>query len=103
MVGIYGIGGIPEPANAAQVGTQPNKKEAPKAAAAQQDGVTLSTEALSTAKAVQLSQESEQQARLQAERVARAKERIEQGTYRVQSVVLLVAARITRAMGTEIS
>lgn len=54
----------------------------------------ISPEAQGIAQFAQIVREDTEAARLRAERLAEIRERLEQGTYRVQEVVRLVAERI---------
>ena len=95
MVGISGIGIYAEPANPRRVNELRTEAERSAADVADKpaplaDGVTLGTAALVLAKA------SEQDDPLRAERIAQIRKSLEQGTYRVQEVLLKVAARIAR-------
>jgi hypothetical protein len=94
MVGIRGIFGVPGPANTELSSTQQRKAVTP--AAAGQDAVAISQEAQEAAAAARLADTVERGSELRAEQVAEAKRRIEQATYRVQDVVRVVAARITK-------
>lgn len=92
MVGITGIRELVEPVSDRRVQDR-GSKDAPKVNVAR-DGVQFSEaaqEASSVAKFVEL---SESDSDLRQERVAEAKQNIEDGTYRVGQVVLQVAARI---------
>lgn len=92
MVGINGIGGVPEPTN-----TGPNRKlPAPPPEVAPSDDVEISQEAVSASSRGQLITRSEDTSQLRVERIAQAKENLEQGVYRVQEVVLQLADRIAQ-------
>ncbi len=92
MVSIQGIGGIPEPANSRQThGRNRTSSATPPAKAG--DDVQISSAASQAAQAVaQTSGQSE----VREERIAQARENIEQGVYRIQEVVLQVAGRISK-------
>ena len=94
MVGINGIGGFPEPVNTKQV----SGPKAPALLAQTQpvDGVEISPEALNASSRGQLVSRSETADKLRLERIAQAKENLEQGVYRIQEVVLQVADRIAQ-------
>ncbi len=93
MVGIQRIIGIREPANTKRADDRGKKVEMHDAAA--RDGVRISPEAQWAAEVARLLETPESQVDLRAERIAQVKENLEQGTYRVQEVVLLAAARIS--------
>lgn len=98
MVGITGIGpvdGVNEPV--------PSNKKAPRAKlpAGEADAVAFSSEAAQAADATRLVREAEKLAQheIQQKRIEEAKRNIEEGTYKVQSVVLEIAGRITGYVG----
>ena len=90
MVGIHGIGEIPEPANSKKAPERSATRDIAASNAAR-DGVELSTESVTASKAARV-----RAVEIREERVAKAKESIEQGAYRIQEVVLQVADRIAR-------
>ena len=94
MVGISGIGFYAEPANPRRVkGLQDTEYPAAGVADETQraaDGATLGAAALLLAKA------NEQDDQLSAQRIDQIRKSLEQGTYRVQEVLLKVAARIAK-------
>lgn len=86
MSGIQGIGGFSVPGVSNGL---PRTDRNENATAGRDDEVDLSSEAQELAAAVK------QSSAIREEAVARARENIEQGTFRLQKVVLEVAARIT--------
>ncbi|HUW59910.1 MAG TPA: hypothetical protein VMZ06_02800 [Candidatus Bathyarchaeia archaeon] len=95
MVGISGIGIYAEPANPRRVNELRTEAEPPAAGVADEpaplaDGATLSAAALLLAKA------SEQDDPISEQRLEQIRKSLEQGTYRLQEVLLKVAARIAR-------
>ena len=103
MVGIYGIGGIPEPANTTTAGASGKKETSPSIILRDSDGVVISARAQQTSKIAKMLETSEEQAKLQAERIAKARESIEQGTYKMQDVVRIVASRVSRFIPMDIT
>ncbi|MCL4218823.1 MAG: flagellar biosynthesis anti-sigma factor FlgM [Candidatus Hydrogenedentes bacterium] len=103
MVAVTGIGGLPEPANTLDV----KKSErtvplAPKPQDAERDDVAISEDAERAAEAARLSRiAAAERERQREERLAEAKRRIEEGTYRIQEVVSVVAQRISGYIPTE--
>jgi len=95
MAGILGITGIPEPANIIQPsgrdvrGTTDSAKKAT-------DELSVSPEAKKAADAARLFGTTAQENEIRAEAVAKAQKSIEEGTYRVQQVVMIVAARVSK-------
>lgn len=98
MVGINGIGGVPELAN-----TKPGQVRDPVAPVAgsevRADGVEISNAAQQVQGMARLLQLTEAQKEIRQKEVERARENIEQGTYRVVSVILQVAARVGKLVG----
>ena len=94
MVGIQGIGEIPEPANSRQV--QGRSKSPDSAPASATDGVQISQEAVEASQAGDLVARTVDQSGVRHERIEQAKQNIEQGTYRIQEVVLQVADRLAQ-------
>jgi len=95
MVGISGIGIYAEPANPRRVNELRTKAEPLAAGVADEpaplaDGATLGTAALILAKA------SEQDDPIREQRIDQIRKSLEEGTYRLQEVLLKVAARIAR-------
>jgi len=95
MVGISGIGIYAEPANPRRVNNLRTEAErsaqgVDEESAPVTDGATLGAAALILAKA------NEQDDPLRMERLEQIRKSLEQGTYRVQEVLLKVAARIAK-------
>ncbi len=99
MVGLREIGGIAESANPTPVVER--KSPPPDKVATVRDGVKLSRDATELAALVGKIRESEQQDKVHADRVAGIRKALEKGTYRLQEVVLRVAARINRYINTD--
>jgi hypothetical protein len=92
MVGVQGIGGVAGPGGPG--GQPPRNTKTVDTSTAVHDEVSLSREAKDTATAARLLAASDSPIR--DESVARARENIEQGSFRLQQVVLSVAARVSR-------
>ncbi len=90
MVGIQGIGGTSGPVNAKQVAS---RAKAQAAAAPPKDGIEISGEAQQASLVARFKELSQSDA-IRQDRVAQAKQNLEQGVYRVQEVVLQVANRL---------
>lgn len=95
MVGISGIGFYAEPANPRRVNDLRKEAEPLAAGLADEpappaDGATLG------AAAVFLSKATEQDDPISTERIEQIRQSLEQGTYRLQEVLLKVAARIAK-------
>ncbi len=94
MVGIQGVGGAPQPSNANQAAVNRYRK-ASEDAALFGDTLAISDAAKRAAEHARLVQAaSETGSDTLARRVEQAKENLEKGTHRIQSVLLKVAARI---------
>lgn len=91
MVGIQGIGGTSGPVNAKQVASRAKAQAA--AAAPAKDGIEISGEAQQASLVARYKELSQSDA-IREDRVAQAKQNLEQGVYRVQEVVLQVANRL---------
>jgi anti-sigma28 factor (negative regulator of flagellin synthesis) len=95
MVGMEGIQAGAVGAGAAPR-TSSSHKDGPATPSQPRDDVQISPEAKSASVVSKLTEEAKQrQAEIRAERVEEAKKHIEEGTYRMQNVVRIVAARMT--------
>ncbi len=94
MVGINGIGVIPEPANPRQARATENRIPAQAPNATDGDKVVLSDEAREAASLATLLEAANQQGEVRAEAVERARQNLEQGVHQILDVVRVVAARI---------
>ena len=92
MAGIQGIVGLTAPVGSGPVGERPNRRDEVRTDSGQQDHVSISSDAKDAAEAAKLAAAAEQ---VRAKTVEEARKSIEQGTYKLQSVVELVAARIS--------
>ena len=91
MVGIQGIGGTSGPANAKQVSDRAKVHAA--ATPPAKDGIEISGEAQQASQVARFKELSPGDA-IREDRVAQAKQNLEQGIYRVQEVLLQVASRL---------
>lgn len=97
MVGIQGIGGIPEPAPERPANARDRKDADSPSGAPTQDGVVISSEAQAAAAALAKAvQAANQGADIRAERVTAAKQALERGDYRRPDIVQIVADRIEK-------
>lgn len=94
MVGIYGIGQLPEPANPRRV--EERTKTAELSSAAVRDEVKISPEGQYSSMAARALATFKNESDIRADRVAQVSKSIEQGSYRLQRVVLIAAARISK-------
>jgi hypothetical protein len=95
MVGIPGIGFSTGPA----IVTDPRARKSSaqnSSAPAPEDGLQLSPEGERASTVANFLSQSEAQDKFRAEQVAMAKQRIEEGSHRLQQVVYIVAARISK-------
>lgn len=96
MIGIQGISAIQEPNGPKSSGPGRAKDAEKPIVTSNQDGVTISPEAEKAAEAKSVVSDAAAANELRQERIEQAKERIEEGTYKVQDVVRQVASRLTR-------
>ncbi len=95
MNGIEGIIRINELANPSQAPGRNRRNEAAAGSAQRQDGVQISPEAQNAAQVARLTQAANEEANaIRQERIEAARQALEQGLYRVNDVVRVVAARI---------
>ena len=97
MVGVNGIVNVPEPSNVRKA-EAPAPRNGGVAANVAADGFDISREAKAAAEAVQAMRLDAPGAEVRAERVAQAKRNLQQGAHRVQEVVKLVAARMSKQL-----
>ncbi len=95
MVGINGIGGIPEPLPDRPANVRDRKREMENASV-REDGVQISPEAREAASSVRLAGLIRGSDEVRAEQVAAAKERIERGDFKLPEVVAEVARRLSK-------
>jgi len=105
MVGIQGLGGIPEPKSDGPAKTR-NEREAASGAqdvsrdsgGSSGDGVKISSAAQAAAQVARVIELTRAEAEIRAEKVAAARERIESGEYKKPEVVAQVAERILKIL-----
>ncbi len=94
MVGLQGIQSVPVRANTTEAAPFRARKDAVKPGE-QVDRVAISEQARSASEISKFVEAAKtERDAISEERVARAKENIEEGTYRLQEVILTVAARL---------
>jgi anti-sigma28 factor (negative regulator of flagellin synthesis) len=98
MGGIQGIGGPLEPVNPNNANGRSRRPENRPAAKAADDTVHVSPEAADLAKLSSIASEVDTH---RAERIAQAQENLQNGTYKVQEVLEVVASRISRYIENE--
>ena len=93
MVGINGIGNVPELAN-----TKPDsvrdRKKTDSSSVGRTDGVEISSEAKQATEVARIAELSKAQDDIRQKEVEAARQAIEQGTYKTVSNILQVAARV---------
>lgn len=94
MIGIQGIGNVPELTGPKQ--TAGRAKEAENAKVPSADDVLISPAAERAADADIILQQSGEMSDARQQRIEEARKNIEEGTYKVQDVVRQVAARLTQ-------
>ena len=95
MVGIQGVGGIPEPKPERPAKVREKETDVSQDSLVK-DGVLISSEAQAAAKLARTLQSALETQDVRAERVAAARERIDRGEYRNPEVVAKVAERISK-------
>ncbi len=97
MVGIQGLGGVPEPKPERPANVR-DSKQSPSAegASSSSDGVVISSEAQAAAVVAASIQATSGQSDIRAERVEAAKEAIERGDFKEPEIVQVVADRVSK-------
>jgi flagellar biosynthesis anti-sigma factor FlgM len=105
MVGIQGLGGIPEPKSGGPAKVRSDRESETRtlssttASNSSEDHVTFSSEAQVAAEVARLVQATRSEADVRADRVEAARARIEQGSYKDPEVVNEMADRILKYLG----
>ncbi|MCL4691156.1 MAG: flagellar biosynthesis anti-sigma factor FlgM [Candidatus Hydrogenedentes bacterium] len=103
MVGIYGITGLPEqPATTPSEPARGRRPQSLSGESGQQgaDRITFSPEAQEASAAAKFIEAAKERSEeIRAERIEQARKQLEEGTYRLQQVVLVVAARVANYIG----
>ena len=98
MVGIQGIGGVPEPKPERQANVRNDKQSPPAKSEKASDGVVISSEAQAAAVVAKSIQAAQSQPEVRADRVEEAKQAIERGDYKKPEVVATVADRVSKLL-----
>ena len=98
MVGIQGIGGVPEPKPDRPAENRGRGDDVAPAAKSSQDDVVISNEAQAAASLAKIIQATGDQPDIRPERVAAAKEAIERGDHHKIEVLQTVAERINKLL-----
>ena len=97
MVGIQGLGGVPEPKPERPANVRDNKQSpSAEGASSASDGVVISSEAQAAAVVAKSIQVTQDQIDIQTERVEAAKEAIERGDFKNPEIVQIVADRVSK-------
>ena len=94
MVGIQGIAGVPEPVGGNRV--QGRSKAPAPSTGPEPDGLQISPQAAKAAAAATQVASTDSQSEIRQERVTEARQRLEEGTHRLQEVILDVASRLSK-------
>lgn len=97
MAGIQGINGAPEVANTRANQTRTRKEEEVRTQV-KRDGVELSSEAKNAASAGRVMQSASSDSGIRPDRVAAARENLEQGSYQQEHVLRTVARNLLKYM-----
>lgn len=93
MSGIQGIAGVPEPVGGSRVEGR-SRAPAP-STGPETDGLQISPQAAQAAAATHVAP-ADDHSEIRQERVAEARQQLEEGTHRLQEVVLDLAARLSK-------
>lgn len=96
MVGIQGIGGVPEPKSDRPANVRERDNAASTKASGASDGVVISSEAQAAASIARSIDVASVQPEVRSERVEAAREAIERGDYQKPDIVAEVANRINK-------
>ena len=96
MVGIHGIGGVPDPKPERTSPQRERSEAAPTKNGETQDAVVISSEAQAAARLTELLQAAADQPDVRADKIAAAKAAIERGDYQKPDVVRTVAERLNK-------
>lgn len=105
MVGIQGLGGIPEPKSGGPAKVRGDRESETRtlssttASSSSEDNVSISSEAQVAAEVARLVQSARTNTDVRADKVEAARARIEQGSYKDPEVVSQVADRILKYIG----
>ncbi|MBL7648556.1 MAG: flagellar biosynthesis anti-sigma factor FlgM [Candidatus Hydrogenedentes bacterium] len=105
MVGIQGLGGIPEPKSGGPAKVRSERESETRtlnsttASNSSEDNVSISSEAQVAAEVARLVQATRTEADVRADRVEAARARIEQGSYKDPEVVGQMADKILKYLG----
>lgn len=105
MVGIQGLGGIPEPKSGGPAKVRSDRESETRtlnsttASNSSEDNVSISSEAQVAAEVARMVQATRADTDLRADRVEAARARLEQGSYKDPEVVSQVADRILKYLG----
>tara|TARA_R110001592_G_scaffold289311_2_gene558529 strand:- start:375 stop:692 length:318 start_codon:yes stop_codon:yes gene_type:complete len=105
MVGIQGLGGVPEPKSGGPAKVRNDRDQETRdvssttGSSSAEDNVSISSEAQAAVEVARLVQASNTQSDIRADRVEAARQRIEQGSYKDPAVVSQVADKILKYLG----
>ena len=103
MIGVQGIGGVPEPANSNRADAHEKSSGVRQTSIFVRDEVQLSEEALAASRLTEMIEQAEERnAEVRAERVAELKSKLEQGSHKVNAVVRFVAARVSSVVASQL-
>jgi anti-sigma28 factor (negative regulator of flagellin synthesis) len=94
MVGLNGIAGVPQPANTNRPKARGNVTGAEGRVA--RDSIEFSNLAQKASQTAQMLERARAESEVRAAQVAKAKQSIENGTYKMQGVIRIVAARVSK-------
>lgn len=98
MVGIQGIGGVPEPRPNRPASTGDHDSVSSTTSSTSQDGVVISSEAAAAARVAQAVQNSDVISEIRIDNVEAARQSIERGDFKNPDIVAQVAERISKLL-----
>ena len=105
MVGIQGLGGIPEPKSGGPTKVRNDRDENARdvsstaGSSSAEDNVNISSEAQAAVEVARLVQASSTQSDIRADKVEAARQRLESGSYKDPAIVSQVADKISKYLG----
>ncbi len=94
MVNIQGLGGVPEPTPDRPSGSRDKRRDTNVNPDSRRDGVDISSQGRQAADISRIKAIADQEPDIRAERVEQAREAVEKGLYKQESVIVEIAKRL---------
>jgi len=94
MVNIHGVGGVPEPTSDRPSGTRDKRRDNNVNADSRQDGVDISSKGRQAADIARIKAIADQEPDVRPDRVDQARQAIENGDHKKESVIVEIAKRL---------